>query len=469
MNQVNQLTRRELLRKGLGGAASICALSALPRANSVAAETRRKPNVVFVFSDQHRYCDMAYMGNSQIKTPNFDKLASQGANLTNAISGYPICTPYRAMMLTGRYCHTTEVATNDVRLRDTQNSFARVLKRYGYETGYIGKWHLDGGRQPFVPKERRQGFDYWVTENCNHKYFETMTCFGDDPEPRKLDGYAPDVQTDLAIDYIKAHKNNPFFLVLSWGPPHNPYIAPEEYLKQYKPEDIKQRPNVKEDFREHLAGYYAQITNLDWNMGRIMQAIKEAGIEEDTILVFTSDHGDMIGSQGLDLRAHKQRPWEESIRIPFLVRYPRRVKPGTVCDVLFNSVDVMPTVLGLAGAKVPSIVEGTDYSSWLFGRPGKEPESVFLQEILPVSDAKVFGPWRGVRTKRYTYARFRDKGWVLYDNQEDPYQLNNLIDKPEAKAIQDELEAELQLWLNKTGDDFASAEEWEQRVSIAKI
>lgn len=471
MKERDQLTRRELLRRGLGAAASVGALSALPRIPSVAGRSGRMPNIVFVFSDQQRRDVMSCMGHEQLHTPNFDRLASQGALCTNAVSGYPVCTPYRASLLTGRYCHSMGVAANDYRLPDTRNSFARVLKKYGYQTGYIGKWHLDGGkgRQPFIPRDRRHGFDYWVSENCNHRYFNTPTCFGDDPEPRPLPGYQPDDQTDLAIEYIREHKDHPFFLVMSWGPPHNPYIAPEEYMDMFKPEDIEQRPNVTDDMREHLAGYYAQVVNLDWNMGRLMKTLRDEGLEDDTILVFTSDHGDLIGAQGLSIREHKQRPWEESIGIPFIIRYPRRIKAGTVCDTLINTVDVMPTILSLAGAAIPSIVEGTDLSGFILGRGGRELESAFLQVLLPVSDARHLGAWRGVRTKRYTYARFEDEGWVLYDNQEDPYQLNNLIDKPEARELQKELEGELQYWLRRTGDKFEPKEVWQERFDNALL
>ena len=174
----------------------------------------------------------------------------------------------------------------------------------------------------------------------------------------------------------------------------------------------------------------------------------------------------MLGSQGPGI---KQRPWEESIHVPFVLRYPAKIKQGSSSDVLLNTVDVMPTLLGLAGAPCPGGVQGRDLSPFLLGEGGAEPESVFLQDILPCGEAvrSEIAEWRGVRTKRYTYARYRDRGWVLYDNEADPYQLNNLIDKPEARTLQKSLEDELQAWLQSTNDDFASKDTWNERVEAA--
>ena len=426
---------------------------------------RPRPNIVFVFADQMRASAMGCMGNGQVRTPQIDALAAEGTLLTNAISGHPLCSPYRAMLLTGRYCQSTGLVSNDIPLPDHKDTLARAFKRHGYHTGYIGKWHLEARRSPYVTRERHQGFDYWVSENCDHDYFDTPVCFNGDPELKTLKGYQPNAQTDLAIDYINAHKDAPFLLCMSWGPPHNPYVAPEDYMKLYDPSDIKQRPNVQGDHTEDIAHHYAQITNLDHNIGRLIRAIEDAGIRDDTVFVFTSDHGDMLGSQG---RAGKQLPWEESIHVPFVLRYPRVAQAGVIRGVMLNTVDIMPTLLSLAGLPIPTSVEGRDLSPSLLGEPAEEPDSVLLQAILPCHGS--FGQtdaWRGVRTKRYTYARFRDKNWVLYDNEADPYQLNNLIDKPEARQLQKQLEDELQAWLERTNDDFASREEWKHRVEAA--
>lgn len=456
------MSRRQFLAKSAAAAAVTLASPMI----IVSSSSVRPPNILFVFADQMRAQALRCMGNRQIQTPNFDRMAAEGVLFTNAFSGYPLCSPYRAMLLTGTYCQSNGVVTNDVALPAGQTTIAEVLKRHGYQTGYIGKWHLEWNRNPFVPKERRQGFDYWAVRNCDHQYFDSFVCM-DTPEPVPLPGFEPDRQTDLAIDFIRTRKSQPFCLFLSWGPPHDPYIAPENYLALYDASKIIQRPNVRGDYRKALAAYYAMVTNLDDNFGRLMHALDETNLAEDTILVFTSDHGDMLGSQGHEL---KQRPWEESIHVPFILRYPRRVKRPLVTDVLMNAVDIMPTLLGLAGVEIPGSVQGEDLSRFVLGECGSRPESVFLQNILPCHHAVEtnIGPWRGVRTARYTYARWRDSGWVLYDNALDSYQMKNLIDKPEASALQERLEKELQRWFVRTKDDFASADEWQRRVEARR-
>lgn len=452
----DRITRRELLKKGLGTAVSVGVLSTLPDIRPLFADNIRRPNIVYVLADMMRYTAMGCGVNNQVRTPNLERLAAEGVFFSNAFSGYPICTPYRAMFLTGRYCHTTGVLTNDYQLPLSEITIAEQLKQHGYNTALIGKWHLDGHRNPYVPKENRQGFDYWVTENCKHTYWDTPTCFGDETVARPLLGYQPDAQTDLAIKYIREQSRcTPFFLFLSFGPPHNPYLTTEQFTKWYNPAEIIQPPNVPtgDDHREVLGRHYGQISNLDYNLGRIIKALEDAGMADDTILVFTSDHGNMLGSHGEGI-AKKERPWDESVHIPFIVRYPRKAATGLRTDVLFNSVDVMPTLLALAGVPVPSAVQGTDFSSFVQGQGGTEYESVFMQEIQPTGSSGVV-PWRAVRTKRYTYARKWGEPWLLYDDQVDPYQMNNLINKPEVQQIQAHMQLQLQYWLQRTGDTFA--------------
>ena len=457
----DKLTRREVLQKGLGMVAGVGALSALGRVAEAAAT--RKPNIIIVLADQMRYEELGCGGNKIIRTPNMDRMASQGCLFTNAISGNPVCSPYRGMMLTGRYGHTTGVVANDIALPSSEKTIAEILKPHGYSTAYIGKWHLFGNRAVRIPKERRHGFDYWASENCGHEYFNSPVWLSDTESKSVLPGYQPVAQTDLAIDYIKKHKDNPFLLVLSWGPPHVPNIAPEKYMNMYAPGSIKQSPNVQGDYRETIAKCYGQVTSIDDDLGRLMKALQEAGIEDDTILVFSSDHGDMLMAHG---QLQKQRPWEEAIHVPFILRYPEKIKAGRQTDVLLHPTDILPTLLSLAGVPTPSNVQGASLSPFALGKKAREPESVFLQDILPCGQAVSTGitPWRGVRTKRYTYARRRKEGWVLYDNQKDPDQLNNLIDRPEAKKLQAEMEAELQKWLKRTGDDFATSQVWEDRI-----
>lgn len=410
----------------------------------------RRPNLVFVFADQMRQ-DAGFLGNREVRTPNLDRVAAEGVVFTNAVSTCPVCTPYRAALLTGKYPLTNGMVLNDVRLPVAERSIAHCFADAGYDTAYLGKWHLDGPhRGGFTPPgPRRQGFDYWAVANCTHDYLHSFY-FRDDPQPIWIEGYDADHFTDLAVQYIRDHaRGKPFCLFLSWGPPHDPCcLMPPEYLT-YDGADLTLRPNATTTDRDELAGYYSHITALDRCFGRIDAALAEAGPADDTILVFTSDHGDMLGSQGLQ---RKQKPWEESIMVPFVLRYPRAVEAGRRVDTLINAPDVMPTLLSLAGLPIPEAVEGQDLSCAALGLPLAEPSSAFISNPCPFIEA--IPEWRGVRTKRHTYVATLEGPWLLYDNEADPFQLRNLVDEPTYRKVQADLQEELADWLNRLNDDF---------------
>jgi len=430
----------------------------------------RKPNVIFIFPDQMRGEAMHCAGNKDIITPNLDKLASEGMLFTNAISNTPVCVPARGSLMTGRYPLSHRAVTNDLPLGDNEIGMAEVLKTEGYDTGYIGKWHLDGvPRDKFTPPgKRRFGFDYWAAWECHHDYFNGKY-YRDTAEPISIHGYEPDFQTNLAIEYIRNHKKHPFFLFISPGPPHFPYeLVPQKYKDMYDPSQLTLRPNCIEADRHTIANYYAAITAIDWNIGRILTAIKKLGIAEDTIVIFASDHGDMCWSHG---KIGKQQPWEESIRIPFIIRWPHHIPAGVKTDALLSLVDVMPSLLSLCGAHIPDRVQGIDLSSTMLGNPSNSQEAVLL--TMPVISGQRYWrggkEWRGIRTKRYTYARWQDgKIWVLYDNIEDPYQLNNLAEKEGSKSLQSRLENILQSLLRKTNDEFLSWDEHLRKLGLVK-
>ncbi|MCD6361924.1 MAG: sulfatase, partial [Armatimonadetes bacterium] len=392
----------------------------------MSAQGRERPNLLFVFADQMRAQDCGFMGSGEVRTPHLDRIAREGVTFTNAVSTCPVCTPYRASLLTGRYPLSLGMVQNDVRLSTEVTSIAHVLRDEGYRTGYVGKWHLDGQyRGGFTPPgPRRQGFDYWRVANCNHDYLRGYY-YADDPEPVFMEGYDADWQTDQAMQFIRETAGDAFCLFLSWGPPHNPcWVMPEEY-KLYAPGDVTLRPNVPvelaDEARGEIAGYWSHITALDRNMGRLMDCLEETGVADDTIVVFTSDHGDMLGSQGM---ARKQKPFEESLMVPFVLRWPGRAPAGLRCDTLINAPDVMPTLLSLMGAPVPDTVEGADLSHAALGEPGDEPTSAFIGNPCPFhGDAEGLPEWRGVRTKTHTYVRGLDGPMMLYDNAADPYQL----------------------------------------------
>lgn len=430
----------------------------------------RKPNVLFVLTDQWRADATGYAGDPNALTPNVDRLAAESANFTNAVSGCPVCCPYRASLITGRYWLSHGVFLNDLCLSDDAVSYAEAFNGAGYQTGFIGKWHLDGhGRSNFVPQQRRQGFRYWAAAECTHDYNKSHYYRGNDPEMRFWEGYDAFAQTQDAEAFIRCNRDKPFSLVLSLGPPHNPYeTAPAEYRRRFRPGELKIRPNVpradEAAARRDLAGYYAHCAALDACVGRLRGLLDELRLAEDTILVFTSDHGDMLGSQGM---IRKQKPWDESIRVPFLVHWPRGLGANEKSLIApINSPDVMPTVLGLCGIDIPPTVEGTDRSPLLRGERTDGDEAALIACPSP------FGEWarprggveyRGVRTVRYTYARTLDGPWLLYDNEKDPYQMENLCGRASHAAIQSELEAKLRRRLAETNDDFRSGWDYIRR------
>jgi arylsulfatase A-like enzyme len=424
-----------------------------------------QPNILYVFADQMRGSAMGCAQEEQVHTPHLDRLAAQGVRFRNAIANTPVCTPSRASLLTGRHALTCRSIVNDLRLPEEERSIADVLKARGYRTGYVGKWHLDGiSRHMFTPPgRRRHGFDdYWAAYNCNHHYFDCKYYLDDAPELRREQGYDADVQTDQAIGFIERFREEPFCLYLSWGPPHSPYRqVPQPFLDMYPPEEVELRPNAEGADRRDIAGYYAHITAIDRDVGRLMDALDRLGLADNTILVFSSDHGDMLWAHG---RTKKQQPWEESIRVPLIVRWPARVPAGQVSDLLISIADYTPTLLGLAGVPVPTEMNGLDLSATLLRRSEFEQSSVFINEYVSFDQARAYQPWRGVRTRRFTYARWLQGGRLLYDNLNDPYQLHNLAHEAGHEPLIDELEGELQGWLHRLGDGFLPGEEHIRRL-----
>ena len=396
------------------------------------------------------------MGNPDVRTPHLDRLASEGVLLRNTFANSPVCCPARAILMTGQYCHTNGMVANDLRLRESRVTIAEVLRKENYRTGFIGKWHLDGGpRLPgFVPPgPRRQGFEFWAANECSHTHFKTQY-FRDTPEPLPIDRFEPEAWADLTLEFLRgsARDRRPFFLCVFMGPPHDPYRAPERSTRLYDPEKLQMRPNWKPveglPGRPEMAAYYGATTAVDEQFGRMLAGLEELGMAEDTIVVVSSDHGDMLGSQGLPL---KRKPWEESIRVPGIVRYPRRVKAGRTEEALVSHIDFAPTLLGLCGASVPRAMQGANLAGLVLGTSRRGPESVFFQIFGPYAGDRTEAGWRGVRTSRYMYAQYRSRPWVLYDVEQDPYELENLVGR---ERLRSEMEGRLAAWMQRTGDSW---------------
>jgi arylsulfatase A-like enzyme len=430
---------------------------------AAAADKPSRPNVIFIMPDQWRASALGFAGDANIHTPNLDRLAREGINCLNAVSGMPVCCPARATLMTGRRPLTHGVFMNDVPLDPHAATLGKSFRAAGYDTAYIGKWHLDGnGRSNFIPRERRQGFDYWKVLECTHSY-NNSHYYADGPEKLKWDGYDVIAQTRDAENYLRARggkPGKPFFLFLAWGPPHDPYhTAPEKFRALYSPARLILPPNVPEaaaaQTRRALAGYYAHCSAMDECVGALRATLEETGLARDTLVVFTSDHGDMLGAHG---GRNKQQPYDESIRVPLLLHWPSGFggEPRST-DALIATEDLMPTLLGLCGIRIPESVEGIDYSGHLRGGANPSDGAVLI------SCASPFGQWnrarggkeyRGIRTSRHTYVRDLGGPWLLFDNQKDPWQLQNLAGRPEFAALQAELDAMLKKKLAAARDEF---------------
>jgi len=428
---------------------------------------QNKPNVVYILTDQWRAKATGYNGDPNAHTPHIDKLAAESINFANAIGTSPVCTPARAAFLTGRFPTTTGVFMNDVSLSPDENSIGKAFKAGGYDTAYIGKWHVDGhGRASYIPPERRQGFDYWKVLECTHDYQNSQYYDNNNPEIKTWPGYDAFAQTKDAQTYIKDHTktDNPFFLVLSLGPPHFPHHnAPKEYQKMFSPDTITFAPNTtfktpdKEAYtRKEAAGYYAHIAALDTCVRDLVETIKTQGLEENTILIFASDHGETMG-------AHQKPPftkqifWDESCRVPFLLKYPPITANKSLKKIMtpLGTVDIMPTLLSLCGLDIPNTVEGTDLSTCVRDQTELENHTALYMSISPFSNRNYLDPaYRAIRTHRYTFVKTDRNDIYLFDDIKDPYQLNNLAHTPEAADIQIQLAQKLSVQLNKINDPF---------------
>ena len=443
--------------------ALLCLLAALSGLSMrcPAAETA-KPNIVFLLADQWRASATGYAGDPNVKTPNLDRLAKEGLSFRNAVSVCPVCTPYRAALMTGRYPTSTGMFLNDAHLPDVEVCIAETLKAAGYATAYIGKWHLDGrGRSSYIPPERRQGWEYWKAAECDHTYNRSHYYTGNSDEKQFWTGYDAFAQTEDARRYIRdrcAARGRS-----SCSSPTACHISRTRRRQRniralYPPEKIQLPPNVpaamRAEARREAQGYYAHCTALDKCVGAMLQTLDETGIADNTIFVFTADHGEMLGSHGCPPKM-KQVCWSESANVPFLLRYPPLPGgKGRTVNAPLTTPDIFPTLLGLAGVKSPPTVEGEDLSPLI--RDGREADGrdALYMGVSPFVARDFAKEYRALRTDRYTYVRGLDGPWLLFDDRKDPYQMDNLVAKPESSALCQELDARLQAQLKKIGDDF---------------
>lgn len=439
----------------------------------VAAPKAKKMNLVVVMADQWRGDALGFLGKEAVRTPNLDRFAKAGIVVNQCVSGYPVSSPARGMFITGAYPHVNGVTGNcnsvtapyGVELKETVHGWSDVLATQGYALGYIGKWHLDSPYTPYIdcsnnkgamawnewcPPSRRHGFGYWVAygtydQHLRPMYWHNATSRDD---WRYVDQWGPEYEADLAVDYIRNNAKKPFALMVSMNPPHTGYsLVPERYKALYKELNVDSiaaaRPNLAHGgalMKEVLRDYYACMTGVDEQFGRIVAAIKEQGLWDNTVVVFTSDHGDIMGAHGV---VGKNTYHEESMRVP-MIWGGAGLDPRVDNELLMSLEDFSPTVLGMLGYStlVPSTTQTLNLSAQLKGDPENRPQGQFYMKMWGMGEQKTMSigqdGWRGWRTARYTYAVRWQEGKVverhLYDRAIDPFQVSNVAEQQPAVA-----------------------------------
>ncbi len=446
----------------------------------------KKPNIIFILADQLRSQSLGYFNDKKAWTPNIDQLAEESVNFVNAVSSMPVCSAFRASLFTGKYTTSTGMVINEIRMNPNHKCLAHCLCESGYTTGYIGKWHLwanelgnhNDSRNSYTPPgPYRLGFDgYWAGYNFHHNYYDT---YFHTNSPEKIyygkNIYEPDAQTNMAVEFLKKNKNSdePFALFLSYGTPHDPWTkenVPAEFYNKFKDTDFPTPINYKQEndepygdgwsnipkspekLDEWMRVYYAMTANLDWNVHRILKAMQEYSIDENTILIFASDHGEMFGAHG---RMKKNIFYEEAIRVPFLIRWPEKLPAGLALDTCISNIDIMSTLLGMTEINIPEEVEGMDLSHLVFEKKGPEPEFAFLQNTGACAIWDNGHEWRAVRTKQFTYAVYKVDGKeLLFDNIKDPYQMKNLVQEKKYQSVLQDLKKKMKRKMASINDTF---------------
>lgn len=459
-----------------------------------AQEKQSSPNLIFIMADQWRGDALGCLGKEAVKTPHLDQLASEGVNFTNAVSSYPVSSPARGMLMTGMYPVHSKVTGNcnsatapyGVELPESARCWSDVLKDQGYELGYIGKWHLDSPYQPYIetsnnkgkiawnewcPKERRHGFSHWIAYGTYDYHLKPM--YWDTDASRDefyfVDQWGPEYETDRAIDYIANRDNKfrdtgkPFALVVSMNPPHTGYeLVPDKYKEIYRDVDVEivcnspiiapKGTKMGDFYRKSVLDYYACMTGVDEQVGRIIRQLKEQGLFENTIVVFTSDHGD---SMGMHEHIGKNIYYEEAMRIPMMISWPEKIAPRRDSTLMIAFADLYPSLLSLMGFKeqIPAGVQTFDLSASILS-PEKAQEVV--QPYYYLLPENLMTGYRGLRTKKYTFVVHATNGrtdeWILFDREQDPFQLNNIA--PDQPALIKQFTSQLKDWLKKTNDPF---------------
>jgi N-acetylglucosamine-6-sulfatase len=454
----HRVSRRQTL-KIIGGSLAACAIDFSLASRIWGAQKR--PNIVFILSDDHRADAMGNMGHPFIKTPHLDRLAKEGVKFTSNFATIPLCSPSRGCFLTGQYAHRHGVKNNYTPWNDNNVTFLELLKNSGYKNAFFGKWHMPG-RLPDLAGKAVDQFVTFTASGGQGIYFDCPLIMNGVETPRK-GKYVTEDLTDLAIDFIRKEKDGPFCVYLAHKAPHQPFLPPPAMKKLYADVDVSRTLppeyhrwiNQKEGSNyygvmgsvgEKYLDYHRVITAMDQQIGRVLSELDRLGIADNTIVVYTSDNGFFWGEKEL---LDKRFPYEEATRTPLIVRYPAKIKnPGRTSGEMTLSVDLAPTLLQLAGLKAPETMQGMSLSPLLANQDIRLRKSIHLEYFkdFPYS---VPG-WDAVRTESFLYVEYQNQqGAELFDIHKDPRTLHNLVATPEGKSVLPEMQGMMKEYLRR--------------------
>ena len=448
-------------------------VASLTMGRTIYARRAERPNLLIIHTDEHNFRTLGCYGGKIVKTPNIDFLAVNGAMCTKFYATTPVCSPSRSAFVSGRYPQNTPVVTNNIPMSGEIVTFAEILRRRGYATGYAGKWHLDGAGKPQWAPKRQFGFqDNRYMFNRGHwKKMEDapagprVAARNDKDKPtyavEGADGksFTTDWLATKAIDFVNAHRDEPFCYMLSIPDPHGPNTVRAPYDTMFKPGQVsvpstfhkskEQTPGwappeknlTEKSLKRLMPPYYGMVKCIDDNVGRILAALRRTGVLDCTIVVFTSDHGDLCGEHK---RLNKGVPYEGSAKIPFVMYYPEKIKGGTVVNQVLTCVDFLPTVLSLMAVKTAGLEQGRDASALLTGKtPSNWKDIGFMRGT---------NDWLCAVTQDYkiVYSQ-KDVPW-LFDLKKDPDELTNFFKNPKYSDVARNLTAELMAYCKRYDD-----------------
>jgi N-acetylglucosamine-6-sulfatase len=452
-----------------------------------------RPNIIFILMDDVRWDDIGAYGHPWVRTPHIDRLAREGVRFDRAYAATPLCSPNRASFLTGQYAHTHGITDNVDRSELTHrfNTFPRILQGEGYSTAYIGKWHMGVDDSP------RPGFDYWLSIQGQGRYFDPE--MNENGERKTIPGYITDILTERSIDFISRERENPFVLYLGHKavhpnifqyadssteptPPDGGFgvgAVHERHKDLYVDQEISRAPSAetyaesKPALRREIEGLpplgpttgtddgvirnrLRLLTAADEGLGNILKVLEERDLLDNTVIIFTSDHGYFYGEHGLD--EERRLAYEEISRLPLIVRYPPSIQAGSRIQEFALSIDLAPTLLEMAGVEIPGDMQGRSLVPLLRGEHPQDWRNSFLIEYYSdtVMRRLVTMGYQAVRTDDWKYIRYTDLEGMdeLYNLESDPYEIENIINAPEAQARLQDLKAELKRLLEETGGEL---------------